>query len=520
MTVYLVGAGPGDPGLLTRRGADVLGRADVVVFDRLAEPSLLDLAPPTAERIDVGKQPGAPVDQGHINDLLIERARAGATVVRLKGGDPFVFGRGGEEAAALAAAGVAYQVVPGVSSAVAVPAYAGIPVTHRGLAANFTVVTGHSRHDPDPEPEWELLAQLGGTIVILMGVAHRDEIARRLMKGGLAPDTPVAAVVWGTHPHQRSVRTRLDRLGAEELDSPAVLVVGAVAAMELEWFSGRPLWGRKVVVTRAADRAGDLTDALAEAGAEVVSLPVTVTMPASDGGTALTHLAGRMGTFAWVVFTSVNAVDHVFAHIRDARAFAGARVAAVGPATAAALAGRGVEADVVSPTGSGEGLASALGRPRPPGGQPAGIDEGEAGAMGVDEGEAGAEAKGATPDPGPAAGPAAVLLPRSEQADRRLPDALAAAGWVVVEVPAYRTVPVRVDSDDAAAAAGADAVVFAAGSAVRAYAEAGLPISPALVCIGESTAEAAREAGLVVSAVAARPEPAALVEAVIQALSP
>ena len=514
MTVYLVGAGPGDPGLLTRRGADVLGRADVVVFDRLAEPSLLDLAPPTAERIDVGKQPGAPVDQGHINDLLIERARAGATVVRLKGGDPFVFGRGGEEAAALAAAGVAYQVVPGVSSAVAVPAYAGIPVTHRGLAANFTVVTGHSRHDPDPEPEWELLAQLGGTIVILMGVAHRDEIARRLMKGGLAPDTPVAAVVWGTHPHQRSVRTRLDRLGAEELDSPAVLVVGAVAALELEWFSGRPLWGRKVVVTRAADRAADLTEALAEAGAEVVSLPVTVTRPASDGGSALTHMAGRMGTFAWVVFTSVNAVDHVFAHIRDARAFAGARVAAVGPATAAALAGRGVEADVVSPTGSAEGLVSALGpaavlgpaaglgRPTPPGGR----------LEGGDAGGAGAEAKGATP--------AAVLLPRSEQADRRLPDALAGAGWVVVEVPAYRTVPVAVDSDAAAAAAEADAVVVAAGSAVRAYAEAGLPISPALVCIGESTAEAAREAGLVVSAVAARPEPAALVEAVIQALSP
>ena len=490
MTVYLVGAGPGDPGLITRRGAEVLGRADVVVFDRLAEPSLLDLAPPTAERIDVGKRPGAPVDQEYINSLLVERARGGATVVRLKGGDPFVFGRGGEEAAALLAAGVNFEVVPGISAAVAGPAYAGVPVTHRGLSAVFTVVTGHSAHDPDPEPDWELLARLGGTIVIMMGVAHRGEIARRLMAGGLAPDTPVAAVEWGTHPHQRSVRTQLGRLGEEELDSPAVIVVGAVAGLNLEWFSARPLWGRRVVVTRAAGRSGDLIQALGEAGAEVIGLPVTATVPASDGGEALAHMAGRLGTFAWVVFSSVNAVEHLFAHVRDARALAGVRVAAVGPATATALAARGVEADVVAPTGSSEGLVGAL------------------------RGGADTGAKGAAPG----AAPAAVLLPRSEQADRRLPDALAGLGWVVVEVPAYRTVPAAIDPASAAAAEGADAVVFAAGSAVRAYLEAGLPVPEAVVCIGESTAGIARQAGLAVAAVAARPEPGALVAAVVEAL--
>ncbi|HUZ43294.1 MAG TPA: uroporphyrinogen-III C-methyltransferase [Acidimicrobiales bacterium] len=480
MTVYLVGAGPGDPGLLTRRGAEVLGRADVVVYDRLAEPALLELAPPTAERIDVGKRPGAAVDQGSINALLVERGAAGLTVVRLKGGDPFVFGRGGEEALALAGAGVAFEVVPGVSAALAAPAYAGIPVTHRGTAASFTVVTGHSRHDPDPEPEWELLARAGGTIVVLMGVAHRDRIAARLMDGGLPGGTPVAAVQWGTHLHQLTVRTTLAGLGAAEMDSPAVIVIGAVAALELDWFTGRPLWGRRVVLTRASDRSAELAEALRQAGAEVLEVPVTATAPASDGGEGLDLVAPRLGSFDWVAFASVNAVTHLFAHVRDARAFGPARVAAVGPATAAALAGRGVEADLVSPTGSAAGLADALGSPP--------------------------------------AGGGSVLLPRSEQAGRELPEALAAGGWVVVEVSAYRTVPVPVPPEMAERVAGADAVVFAAGSAVSAYLEAGLRVPPVVACLGPSTAEAVRSAGLSVAAVAERPEPAAVVDALAAAL--
>ncbi|HEY3811044.1 MAG TPA: uroporphyrinogen-III C-methyltransferase, partial [Acidimicrobiales bacterium] len=200
MTVYLVGAGPGDPGLLTVRGAEVLRVADVVVHDRLADAGLLDLVPPGARRVDVGKAPGGPVHQDEINALLIDEGRAGRTVVRLKGGDPFVFGRGGEEALALAEAGVPFEVVPGITSAVAVPAYAGVPVTHRGLATSFTVVTGHSRHAIDRETNWEALAAAGGTIVVLMGVAHRETVAARLLAGGLAPDTPVLAARWGTHP--------------------------------------------------------------------------------------------------------------------------------------------------------------------------------------------------------------------------------------------------------------------------------------------------------------------------------
>ncbi|MGH9286120.1 MAG: uroporphyrinogen-III C-methyltransferase, partial [Acidimicrobiales bacterium] len=236
MTVYLVGAGPGDPGLLTRRGAEVLAQADTVLYDNLAEASLLELAPAGAELIVVGKRPGGPARQDDINAMLVERGRAGRRVVRLKGGDPFVFGRGGEEAAVLGEAGVAFEVVPGVSAAVAVPAYAGIPVTHRGLSTFFTVVTGHSRHQADDDVNWAALAQAGGTIVVFMGVAHRAQVAERLMAGGLGPATPVAAIERGTRPEQRVVRTTLGGLGQIDLEPPAIIVVGAVAALELSWF--------------------------------------------------------------------------------------------------------------------------------------------------------------------------------------------------------------------------------------------------------------------------------------------
>lgn len=478
MTVYLVGAGPGDPGLLTRRGAEVLAEADAVLYDRLVEARLLELAPPGAERIDVGKRPGGPVDQEGINALLVELGRSRPTVVRLKGGDPFVLGRGGEEAAALAAARVPFEVVPGVTSAVAVPAIAGIPVTQRGLSAGFAVVTGHSRHEPDPEPDWEALARFGGTIVVLMGVARRAAIAERLMAGGLAPDTPAAGIEWGTHLAQRTVRSTLGRLGATPLASPAVIVIGAVAGLELEWFGSRPLMGRRVVLTRA-ELAGPLAGALIRAGAEVVEIPVTAIAPPGDGGAALSLVAGRLASFDWVVFSSANAVAHLFAHVRDARAFGTARVAAVGPATATALAGRGVEADLVARRASGAGLAE---------------------------------------DMPPSSSLGTVLLPRSEQADRELPDALAAKGWVVVEAAAYRTVPAPVGPEQASAAQGADAVVFAAGSAVRAYLAAGLPVPPAVVAWGHATARAAAEAGLVVAAVAVEPTPAGVVEAVASAL--
>jgi uroporphyrin-III C-methyltransferase len=236
MTVHLVGAGPGDPDLLTVRAARLIAAADVIVHDHLAGSDVLALARPEADVIDVGKRPGRPVPQETINALLVHLGGLGLDVVRLKGGDPFVFGRGGEEAIALADAGVPFDVAPGITSAVAVPAYAGIPVTQRGMAASFTVVTGHRRVGDDTE--WESLARVGGTIVVLMGVAERGVIAERLMAGGLAADTPVAAVTWGTRSDQAVVRGRLDELPSLDVEPPATIVIGLVAALDLAWFTG------------------------------------------------------------------------------------------------------------------------------------------------------------------------------------------------------------------------------------------------------------------------------------------
>ena len=234
--VALVGAGPGDPELLTLKAARLLAAADVVVHDRLADPATLALVRDGAELIDVGKRPGQALPQATIDALLVHLGRSGRRVVRLKGGDPFVFGRGGEEAAALAAAGVPFEVVPGISSAVAAPAYAGIPVTSRGVAACFTVVTGHRRPGAEDDTDWEALARTGGTLVVLMGVARRAEIVRRLQRGGLPSHTPVAAVRWGTRVDQQVVRTTLAGLPDVDLAPPATIVIGAVAGLDLAWF--------------------------------------------------------------------------------------------------------------------------------------------------------------------------------------------------------------------------------------------------------------------------------------------
>ena len=268
MTVYLVGAGPGDPGLLTRRGAELLARADLVLDDRLSAAELLDLAPPTAERIDVGKRPGRTTPQDLINALLVHLGSQGLEVVRLKGGDPFVFGRGGEEADALAQAGVPYSIVPGISSAIAAPAAAGIPVTHRECAAAFTVVTGHRAHPSAGATgvAWEALAQVGGTIVVLMGVAERGVIARRLMAGGLAADTPVAAVRHGTRADQEVTRTTLAGLADADVHSPATIVIGAVAAYS---FDGAP------VPTTGLPTTGLPTTGLPTPGLPTPGLPTT-----------------------------------------------------------------------------------------------------------------------------------------------------------------------------------------------------------------------------------------------------
>ncbi len=483
VTVYLVGAGPGDPGLLTVRGAEVLARADVVVHDRLADPSLLGLAPSRAERIDVGKSPGAPVAQDHINAVLVSRARAGQTVVRLKGGDPFVFGRGGEEAQALRDAGVDFEVVPGVTAAVAAPAYAGVPLTHRGLSASFTVVTGHSRHALDHEVDWGSLARIGGTIVVLMGVAHRAEIARRLISGGLAGQTPVLAVRWGTRPSQRSVRTSLAGLGEVELEPPATIVIGAVAGLDLAWFERRPLLGLKVAVTRARGQAPALVQRLRDRGAEAVEVAVIEIGEPADGGQQLRAAVARLATYDWVVFTSANAVASLMGLLRDARDLGRARLAAIGPGTAAALGEHRLQADLVPERFVAEALLEAF--------------------------------------PPPGEGGGRVLLPRAAAAREVLPEGLRAMGWEVDVVEAYRTGRPRPSPGALASLAGADAVAFTSSSTVTGFLEVAGPgaVPPVVACIGPITAATARDAGLHVDVVAEDHSLDGLVAALVSALA-
>jgi len=400
VTVYLVGAGPGDPGLLTVRGAELLRRADAVVYDRLASPALLGLVPANAELISAGKAPGqVDLTQEQINEVLVDRGRVAACVVRLKGGDPFVFGRGGEEAEALAAAGIPFEVVPGITSAIGAAAYAGIPVTHRGISTHFTVVTGHE--DPAKartDVDWEALAHAGGTLVILMGAGRIGDIARRLIDGGRSPETPVAAVRNGTRPDQRTIRATLATVADAGVRAPSAIVVGDVAALDLSWFEARPLFGRSIVVTRAREQASELRARLEALGAEVIELPAIDIEPVDF---ALPELSA----YDWIVFTSVNGVRAFFERGidvagLDARALAGLRVAAIGPGTARDLRARGVRADLVPERFVAESLLDAF--PAPTGG-------------------------------------GRVLLARAEQARDVLPEGLTERGYTVDVLAVYRT---------------------------------------------------------------------------------
>jgi uroporphyrinogen III methyltransferase/synthase len=361
-----------------------------------------------------------------------------------------------------------------------------VPVTQRGLSTSFTVVTGHSRHAVDRETNWEALAQAGGTIVVLMGVAHRGAIADRLMAGGLGPDTPVRAVRWGTRPDQRSWRVRLDELGATSLEPPVTLVIGAVAGLDLGWYEARPLFGRKVVVTRARAQASALSARLHELGAVPIEVPTIRIDPPADGGAGLARAAENLavGRYDWVVFSSANAVAALLAHLADARWFGPARIAAMGPGTSEALATWRLVPDLVPERSVAEGMLEAF--PDPPG-----------------------------PD-------SSVLLPRAAAGRDVLPEGLAAAGWQVDAVEAYRTAPVPMTDEDCAAVAAADAVCFASASSVTGLLEAaGSPqVVPAVVvCIGPSTAAAAVAAGLAVTAVAERHTIPGLVDALVAALS-
>jgi len=464
VTVFLVGAGPGDPGLLTVRGDEVLRRADVVIFDRLSVASLLDLAPAGAERINVGKFPGHPtVPQDAINELLVTHGRTGRTVVRLKGGDPFVFARGGEEALALLDARVPFEVVPGITSAIGVPAYAGIPVTMRHSSELFTVVTGHEDPDKGGELDWASVARLGGTIIILMGIGRLPKIVDRLRSGGLAAEIPVAVIRWGTRPEQTTVRatlgTILDHL--DELESPSTIVIGRVAGLQLDWFESRPLFGLEVVVTRTRDQASQLSSALRAQGAAPVEVPVIEVGDPGDGGAALRVATAQASTYDWIVLTSPNGAARFVSGLRDARDLGAARVAVIGPSTAAVLASHHLVADLVPPEFVAESLLAAL---------PA-------------------------PEPG---GSGRLLLARAAVARDVLPDGLRARGWEVDVVEAYRTTPVRPTDDQRAAVAAADAITFTSSSTVTNFVDAfGADAVPALVaCIGPITAATAREAGI------------------------
>lgn len=464
MTVHLVGAGPGDPGLVTVRGAELLSMAEVVVHDRLTAAALLDLAPDTAEVVDVGKNPaGRSTPQEEINALLVEHGRSGRRVVRLKGGDPFVFARGAEEAAVLDAAGVDYEVVPGITSAFAAPAAGGIPVTLRYSSTHVTVVTGHE--DPTKgrtDVNWEAIAQAGGTIVILMGVGRWPSIAERLLEGGLPPDTPAAAVRWGTTPRQHTVRATLATLGAHALAAPSVIVVGRVAEEHLDWFERRALFGRSVVVTRARSQAPGLAARLARSGADVLVAPTIAMADPSDGGAALTAAVRSLAGFHWVVLTSPNGAERFCAELRDGRDLAGVSLAAIGPGTAGVLADHHLVADLVPARYVAESLLEMF--------------------------------------PDPPAGGGRVLLARAEVAREVLPEGLRERGWTVDVVPAYRTLPTEPSPEMRERALAADAVVFTSSSTVDNWVAAmGDDTPPVVAAIGPVTAATARDHGLEVA---------------------
>ena len=410
--VYLVGAGPGDPELLTIKGLRCVRQADVILYDGLANPDLLEEAPEGCEVIDVGKHiDGHRRDrdrqQAKIDATMLEKARAGLNVVRLKGGDPFVFGRGGEEAEALQSAGVPFEVVPGITSAIAAPAYAGIPVTHRTLSPYVTFVTGHRASlEGAQDVDWEGLARLGGTLVVLMGVRNRAEVAARLMAGGYAADTPVAVVQRGTLPSQKTVRTALEGLGGVDVTNPAAIVVGQVAGLDFSWFESRPLFGVRVAVTRTRKQAGELVGLLQALGAEVLEAPTVRIEGPADWG-PVDRAIGEIEAYDWVVFSSANGVERFFGRMLDLegdlRALKGVRIAAVGPATAEKIAAYYLGVDLCPSHHVAEGLVEAFKQ------------------------EGGVAGK-------------RILIPRAEQAREVLPGALREMGGDVREVVVYRTV--------------------------------------------------------------------------------
>ncbi|HYH57748.1 MAG TPA: uroporphyrinogen-III C-methyltransferase [Thermoleophilaceae bacterium] len=487
--VHLVGAGPGDPGLMTRRSLELIAAADVILYDRLVPAGALDGARSDADLHYVGKSPGGEsTSQKEINALLVEHGRAGRTVVRLKGGDPFVFGRGGEEAEALAAAGVDFEVVPGVTAGIAAPAYAGIPVTHREAASAVAFVTGHE--DPEKEEsaiDWAALAAFPGTLVLYMGVRRLPGIAARLIDAGRPADEPAAVVERGTLPGQRTVSAPLGELAeavaAAGVRPPAITLVGPVARLRegLAWIERRPLHGRRVVVTRARAQASGLAATLRALGADVVEAPAIRIEPRAVEGD-IARAAAEIGSYDLLCVTSPNGAALLFDALagdgRDARALAGVTVAAIGPGTARALAARGVRADVVPERSVAESLLEEL----------AGLDlDGRR-----------------------------VLVARAADARDVLPDGLRERGASVDVVALYDTVGDPLAPDVLEAVGGADYITFTSSSTVSRFLDAaGVPNGARVVSIGPVTTATARQRGLEVHVEAERHDIDGLVEALV-----
>ena len=494
--VFLIGAGPGDPGLITVKGLRRLREADVIIYDHLVSPRLLSAIRPGAEVIYAGKQGGRhALEQADINRLLIRKAAEGKLVARLKGGDPFFFGRGGEEALALAESDVPFEVVPGVTSALAVPAYAGIPVTHRGLSSSVAVATGHEDETKAAGSiDWASLAKAADTHVFLMGVKNLAAITERLVAGGVAADTPAALIHWGTTSRQRTLVAPVGEIAEkaqeEGFEPPSVLVVGAVVALrdKIGWFEELPLFGKRILVTRSREQAGELSERLLDLGAEPVEFPA-IRIVEPDSFSPLDAALEGLSAFDWVVFTSANGVKAVFDRLwlkaKDSRSLAACKIAAIGPATAKELEQRTVRPDLIAESFTSRGLLDAFG----------------------------ADLRGQR-----------ALLPRAQEATDALPEGLRARGAEVVEVAAYKTV---LDAGNAEALKDAlgrrelDAITFTSSSTVRNLVDTVGPdairSSGALIyCIGPVTAQTARELGLEPAAVAAEHTLDGLVEALVR----
>ncbi|MDD2553410.1 MAG: uroporphyrinogen-III C-methyltransferase [Desulfotomaculaceae bacterium] len=497
--VYLVGAGPGDPKLITIKGLECLQKSDTIIYDRLVSNRMLSLARPGAELIYVGKSPERhTLGQADINQLLVEKASRGKTVARLKGGDPFVFGRGGEEAEALAEAGVPFEIVPGVTSAIAAAAYAGIPVTHRDFTSTFAVITGNE--DPlkkDSSIDWAKISTGAGTLVFLMGMANLPHITKCLMENGRSPQTPAALVRWGTRPDQRTlVGTLADisrKAASAGFENPALIIVGEVVSLreKLNWFEKKPLFGQRILVTRAREQASVLSEALEALGAEPLEFP-TISVAEPEDFAPLDRAVKNLGRYKWVIFTSVNGVYSFFHRLRyhrkDLRALYGAKLCAIGPKTKEALEEYGLVVDYVPVEFRAEEILKVL------------------------------QGKVAAGD--------RVLLPRADIARKILPEALTGLGAVVDEVTAYRTVTGEGQGGQVVEMlknGEINVVTFTSSSTVRNFVNMlGVPninnllADVTVACIGPVTADTARGLGIEPDLVAEKYTIEGLVRAILK----